>query len=578
MTQLCAIERSKSDLIHDKKMLRALIQLGAAVELFTIPLYMTSLYSIAGVEVKQDGSVFPYMGPNEKYAMAGLAAQRSYNAIYSVYIQEMLHLQLALNIGNVLGVDKTTLVQPNYPPKPSDPNWIPCLGELRNLNPQKYPQFADIKAVLGPLNANAVDLFLAIELPDEDSLVEPPTLPLTCSPDDVSGLTFGGIGYLYDTIMQYMDFVYTDADNKTLFEFCYADALSKGNGSIVQINQFTGPSAYSHMTLEVSAGASPVLAAGQVKDMIHAIISEGEGSSRSNNNFVSPNYRPDVNQDIETDALWGAYSHYARFEEVKTLFADVETWPLWREKKSAACIDGPWQWTDLIADHIAATDAQKALAKARAAAWNDAATAKQLNEILNSTFDSFLKTLNGYWNGDGQSFAFGAMQAISSRVTAVWAAGETPEFKVPSQGPDVQERHSCQGLNTMVDEKGAAIGACDCSTAVQHSCAGTNSCANQGGCGYAVVNNPPGSIYAAKDSPENYIPRQNSAAGNGGCGAPIPEAQVFSQEFAANTPGPLNGQPVWEYARELFAQKLGKKVSDLPSITTSNIRVILPPS
>ncbi len=570
MTNSCSITRDNDDIIGDMETIRGLIELASAVELFTIPLYMSALYSIPGREVKQDGSVFPFMGPSEKYPLKGLAEQRSYNAVYSVYIQEMLHLQLALNISNILGAN-VALSQPSYPPNANDHNWIPCLGKLADLNPEKYPEFSNIDVKLGPLDENAINLFMAIELPDEDSLVPPPTIPLTCSPSEISGLTFGGIGNLYHIIEQYMDFTYPSSDNKTLFQLCYADAIQeakKHTGSIVQINQFTGRSAYSHMTLELTPGASPTLAVGQVKDMINGIISEGEGSKRSNNNFVSSNYRAD-SSDIPVDALWNKYSHWSRFEYVKTLVPVVETWPQWLKCNT-------WKWEDLVVDHLAVTPKQQKLAEARAVAWNDKDTGTELNAILNSTFDRFLKTLNDFWNGtDKNNFPMGAMSAISSRVTSVWAAGHVPEFKKPQHTPTGDNLHACQGLNT-TQENGKPAGTCDCSTAVQHSCSGTNSCAHQGGCGYAIDNTGAPGYYTKQGSKDNYIPGQNSAASNGGCGSPIPVAQTFTEEFSAGNDGPLNGESVWNKARELFHEK--NPTVQVEMLTNSNIRLILPPS
>ena len=563
------VVRTQDDLETDKKMLRSLIGLAADVELFTIPLYMSALYSIAGTEAKSDGSVFPYMGPSESYSLQGKASQKAYNIIYSVYIQEMLHLQLALNIGNILGVEKANLQALSYPMKAEDPNWIPCLGKLGDLNPKLYPEFKYIKSTLGPLDRNAINLFLAIELPDEDSLVPTPPIPLTCAPEDVINTTFGGIGKLYTIIMNYMDFTYPDGNS--LFEHCYADATSKANGNsndIVQVNLFknspNSKSAYSHMTLELSENASATVASLDVKEMINAIISEGEGSNRSNNNFVSPNYCPDKD-DIPADALWGAFSHWARFEAVKEIFEEVETWPKWRAKRLE---NGPavWRWQDLVADELAVTPAQKSLAEQRAAAWNDPSTEAQLNTILNSTFTQFLKTLNNYWNQASHGvFPFGAMQAISSRVSSVWAAGGVPEF-AKTKSSSQTDLHSCQGLNDADPEKGIAKGSCDCATAVQHACVTTNSCANQGGCGYPYNQ--------TKGSDLNFIPRENSCQGKGGCGSPIPLAQTFSDPSGLASP-PVNGKNVWEHAWNTFNNKpLDNK--DFPA--PSNIRVILPPS
>jgi hypothetical protein len=560
------IQRTQKQLQNDKDMFRALVALAADVELFTIPLYMSALYSIAGTEAKQDGAVFPYMGPTEKFSFQGHASQKAYNIIYSVYIQEMLHLQLALNIGNIIG-HKASLAPLPYPVKPNDPNWIPCLGELGNLNPTLYPEFANIKSVLGPLDENAINLFLAIELPDEDSLVEPPTVPLSCQPDDVASTTFGGIGKLYDIIIQYMDFVYPD--DTTLFANCFEEARANAGGSskdIVQINLFVdadnSQSSYSHMTLKLSENADAIIAAAEVKDMIIGIISEGEGSNRSCNNFVSPNYRPDAD-DLPVDALWGAYSHWSRFESVKYLYNKVVTWPKWiAERQKTNADKQAWQWQDLFANPLAITAAQKTLAEQRAVAWNDSTTANQLNSILNNTFTRFLDTLNSLWQGKAKSgFPFGAMQAISSRVSSVWAAGGTPEFKLINSGK-TKGLHSCQGMNDKTQD-GKAKGLCDCATAIEHSCAGTNSCKHQGGCGYAVNSNPE----------LNFIPRENSCAGIGGCGSPIPSAQVFTD--SKHPSSDINGKNVWDHAWNTFHKKPLSN-TDLPK--SSNIRVILPPS
>jgi hypothetical protein len=570
------ITRTKADREADQKTLHALIQLAAGVELFTIPLYMTSLYSIAGIKTQIDGSAVPFIGPNEAYTLQGKSSQKAYNAIYSIYIQEMLHLQLALNIGNVLGAP-ANLTQPVYPPNANDPNWIPCLGKLAHLNPGKYKQFADIKATLGPLDENAINLFLAIELPDDDSLVEPPKIPLTCSPDDVANQTFGGIGNLYHIIEQYMDFVYTDDNDTTLFEYCYRQALAKAQHSatrkITQVNQFSGSSSYSHMTLQVTDGATATLALGQVKDMINGIISEGEGSKKTNFNFVSPNYRPDSDSsEIPADALWGAYSHFARFEYVQSIYKDVVTWPKWFKTRPDK---EPWTWQDLVADPLAVTASQKTRAKAQAKAWNSPEIGGQLNDILNSTFNLFLESINNAWSAAPQPFPMAAMRAISSRVTAVWAGRAVPEFIKPGATPPSVALHSCQGLNTAT-ENGKAPGECDCSTAIPHTCAGTNSCKGQGGCGYAVDNSGSPDYYAIQGSDLNYIPSMNDCETKGGCGAPIPVAQVFTEQYSATENGPLNNKSVWQHARELFLQK--HKITPGKELQPSPVRTILPPS
>ncbi len=577
-----AIERTLEQLEGDKAMIRHLIQLAADVELFTIPLYMTTLYSIAGRKAMPDGSVYPYMGPSEQYSMQGLNAQRSYNAIFSVYIQEMLHLQLAMNIGNALGASMS-LTQPLYPHPEKGSNWVPCLGELANLNPTKYPEFKNIEVKLDALSSNSINLFMAIELPDEESFVAPPSVPLDCEPADVFTMTFGGIGNLYTTIQKYLNFQYPPHDQNpaglNLFEHCYTQAVTEASAkgkTIIQVNQFKGKhSSYNeHMVLEVTPGAHCSKAFSDVNEMINAIVSEGEGSSTNNYNFVSPNYQPSASDDIAADRLWDAYSHWARFELVKGISDDVETWPKFRANRLAQK-QAPFVWADLVADPLAVTQSQLALAQARAEAWNNDSTADDLNAILNSTFNRFLGNMNDAWSGaTTNSLAMGSMQAISSRVTSVWAAGGVPEFKKPAHHhPDQKPLHACQGLNAE-KERGFAIGECDCSTAIQHSCVTSNSCSHQGGCGYPFKADNEGNAIA--NSPLNFIPGENTKAGNGGCGAPIPYAQVFHDKVSpSGEAGSFDGKQVWQRARELFCDK--HAIENKP-LTPSSIRVILPPS
>jgi len=568
------ITRTADDLDGDAKMLKALVKLAADVELFTIPLYMTSLYSIAGIKSQTNGTVVPYIGPSLSYSLQGKASQKAYNIIYSVYIQEMLHLQLALNIGNVLGV-KAELVQPNYPPNPDNPNWIPCLGELKHLNPVKYPEFAHVEATLGELNENSINMFMAIELPDEDSLVPAPAVPLACTPEAVATQTFGGIGNLYHIIERYMDFEYPahEGGSYSLFEHCYTAAASS---DIVQVDMFGD--VYANMTRAITPGASVQDAYAGVKQMIAAIISEGEGSSRSNNNFVNKDYRPGGDNAIPTDVLWDTYSHWARFEAVKSFYQDVLTWPKWRfERELINPGEGPWLWTDLVTDPLATNTAKHAIgseevARQMADAWNTPSIGGQLNDILNSTFNQFLTSINNSWSATQNTFPMAAMKSISSRVTSVWAAGAVPEFAKPASSGSSTSLHACQGLNTEV-ENGKAPGYCDCATAIAHTCAQTNSCANQGGCGYLLEEN--GSPVTT--SGPSFVPGQNTAALNGGCGAPIPELQVFHAD-ATGTDGNTDvkkGDLVWERARELFCKK-NNITND--TLTTSPVRTVLPPS
>ena len=86
----------------DRAALRAIAQAAVEVELFTIPLYMASMYSIQGMhQITSHGSDF-YTGRlwpgSATTAQPTSANERAFNVVFSVFIQEMLHLQLASNI------------------------------------------------------------------------------------------------------------------------------------------------------------------------------------------------------------------------------------------------------------------------------------------------------------------------------------------------------------------------------------------------------------------------------------------------------------------------------------------------
>src|SRR5688500_7161867 len=86
----------------DAAALRAIAQAAVDVELFTIPLYMTSLYSIQGMHqiTSQNNAFYKgrlWPGPATT-AHPRTANEKAFNSIFSVFIQEMLHLQLAANM------------------------------------------------------------------------------------------------------------------------------------------------------------------------------------------------------------------------------------------------------------------------------------------------------------------------------------------------------------------------------------------------------------------------------------------------------------------------------------------------
>src|SRR5206468_147070 len=122
---------TKSDLHHHLKH-------ALDLELWTIPLYLTALYSIKDLKK---------LKPHDYPDAAKL--------IYSIVIQEMLHLELVCNISNAL----------SYAPKFSPPVYdeqkgIPFIHPTKDCLPELLAGYS-VKPQA--LNENSLRLFCAIE-------------------------------------------------------------------------------------------------------------------------------------------------------------------------------------------------------------------------------------------------------------------------------------------------------------------------------------------------------------------------------------------------------------------------------
>jgi Ferritin-like len=563
--------RRPEDLPTDTAALRALIQSAVDVELFTIPLYMTALYSLQGTYAA------PSPGPNlwpglRPFATVTTYNQLAYDVIFSVYVQEMLHLQLAGNLASALGV-APKMSAPTY-----DGTTVPCIGDLK-----KMPGYEDVRVELGPVDRNQVRLFLAIENPDWESPTPRPAVPFAGWKAGDPLPVFGTIGHLYECIQEYFDLTYPGAGGAvTLWEKVY-DAQS------IQIDLFNFTSAaeyhpdeeYPTFDVFFPLGA-PAAKAREIADtMIAAITEQGEGRDADVGTLpVDDKYVPseegmkvDYNaDDAEVRHLWDQLGHFERFQHVQMWLPEIVTWPQWWQARGAA----GWTWQDLVTDPDHVDAATKQFAEQRAAALNDPATADQINDALNQSYSSLLLAIEASWtnplwrNRQGTDidaddlFPYAAMQALYTRVAAVWAAHGVPQWKkvdttggLPYPG---RPPHACQGLAPDTPGQNS------CANAIIHTCAGANSCSQQGGCGYP--------------SPPSSFPSVNTAQGNGGCGAPIPVAQVFnakdpSTQWTYEGITFKAGDSVWETAWKIFAVKYPDAK---PPATATNLRLVLPPS
>ena len=97
-------ERAPENKDLDAAALQAIAQAAINVELFTIPLYMVSLFSIQGMHQITSGGNDFYQGrlwpgaapsPDPENDPVNPTNALAFNHFFSVFIDEMLHLQLA---------------------------------------------------------------------------------------------------------------------------------------------------------------------------------------------------------------------------------------------------------------------------------------------------------------------------------------------------------------------------------------------------------------------------------------------------------------------------------------------------
>jgi len=507
----------------DRQVLKEIAQAAVDVELFTIPLYMTSLYSIEGWHPITGRNSRLYQGrlwPGAKTsADPKTANEKAFNIVFSVFIQEMLHLQMAANMASVVGVNPAfdRLQDGEY-------GW-PCFGPNKSVIPHIVDlrdtiKGADLRVNLGPLDEERIKLFIAVEQPEEDAKadIQPDKLPkyFPQAPFEdwypAQGLPmFGSIGAMYECYYDYLSLVYEDGT--TMWDSIWADVQASPP---VQNDLFNSVGA-GHPMREflgfntVIATTYPDIAFEQMVSMMDAITDQGEGSliKRRRPNLlqaVAPAYCPDgdalksdypsyddkgaLEPSADAAARFGndGRDHYERFIEVKEMIdsGSVTTWdrggaprvftadelqtPDWASNPYAANMPSP--------DEVAA-----ALTRMSADA---ASSRKVLSEAVVGAIAGVTTVLNDYWNPKGQSvlFPYPSMVGSGDRMSVAWAVlGACPDLRkgvgIPAKGV---LRHACQGLAF------ESAGGNSCADPqIFHSCKGSNNCHAQGGCGFVQL-------------------------------------------------------------------------------------------
>jgi hypothetical protein len=558
----------------DGQALRAIAQAAIDVELFTIPLYMTSLYSIQGMHaITGKGNDF-YQGrlwPGAKTSASPRTANdQAFNLVFSVFIQEMLHLQMAANMATVVGVKPsftaTALQDKRH-------GWT-CYGPTNSVIPniidlKDTVAHEDVPVNVGPLSEDLVRLFLAIEQPEKDARANIkrdkekdyfPEVPFATWKPGQPLPRFGTIGWMYQCYYDYLSLTYTDGS--TLW-----DAVFKSTA--VQNDLFNSFSSPGHpmrefMGFETTiATTDQAIAYEQMVSMMDAITDQGEGSEivrrPAQLQAVKPKYQPsdtalradypsydDTGAQIPSADAVARYDndgldHYERFQKVRDLLPQVVTWPQWLART------GGWTAAELVGpgydpDNPLKLPTPEELATALNALNAPAARAdshRLLSEAVIGAIAGVTQVLNDYWTPPATGpvlFPFPSMAGSGDRMSIAWAVlGLTPDLSIGLDAPTKDKLyHSCQGL----DFDGTGDNAC-AAVEIFHTCRGSNLCQAQGGCGFVqpvggggncgaavvvrsfggVCGQPPQKLYSA--------PSDNKCGGFGGCAVPISASQVF---------------------------------------------------
>lgn len=599
----------------DRSALYAIVQAAVNVELFTIPLYMTSLYSlygthqITGQNNFYQGRLWPGMATT---ADPKTDNDQAFNAIFSVFIAEMLHLQLASNICKVVGVNPTytSLALQNehygWTCYGADNTTIPHILDFKDT----VAPYNEIKVKLGAVNKEQLNLFLAIEQTEDhaESIIDEdkkskyfPQVPFADWQPEYTEENlplFGSIGWMYECLWNYLSIQYSDGT--TLWQYVYQgiqqdlfNAVSSGH----PLPEYPGmPTSISPNTGDEQLS--------QLKNMINGITDQGEGKgvvARINARLgilqaVQPKYQPSQealekdypsytdtgkpapSRDARARSMFGSMDHYETFQKVMQLLdtGNIKTWDQWHAEGN--------KWTpDMLK-----TDGYDLNKYPLPSADDIAGALNRLKE--NNTDDNYAllshaaagaiagvtTVLNTYWNNKGTLFPFPSMSGSGDRMSICWAIfGKAPDLLlgVKEKQPGVLY-HACQGMN--LDPSQPASNTC-AAIEVFHTCKGSNACKGEGGCGFvqsvsggsncgtkvAMLQSTRAGMYknaetanvTGKCSPSWVsAPSDNKCGALGGCAVPISASQMYP------APEPMTGMELFDFgpAPAFKAESIGK--------------------
>ena len=456
--------------------------------------------------------------------------ERAYNTIFSVFVQEMLHLQLAANMAAC--VFKSWPAHAFTSPALMSPvthGWT-CFGPDKTV----IPHIIDLKDTISQkatrvntaaLSATQLQLFYAIEQPDEVARadIEPdkihdyfPTVPFATWQPGQPLPMFGTIGWMYQCYFDYLNLKY--ADGTTLWELVFNSNGQQND----QFNNFaSGHPMREFMGFEATVAQTyPEIAFAQMGMMMDAITDQGEGSTlkeklRFARGFnllaVEPQYQASVvamESDYPTFSDTGKLEpsadavargqndindHYECFKEIGSYVDKVVTWEAWLKAH------GPWTAADLTTPSYTPPENAQIPPPADVAQALNALTKvipggpdyyELLSQASVGSIAGVTTVLDSYWNAKTQaaspvSFPFPSMSGSGDRMAICWAVfGKSPDLAMGVTPPvNGVLYHSCQGIDFNL--AGGAIGTNSCAeVTVFHTCKGSNGCRAQGGCGF----------------------------------------------------------------------------------------------
>jgi hypothetical protein len=248
----------ESPKVWTKQLVQEHAQAAAAVELYTLPFYLTAMTSVRD---------------------AGSEACR---IIFSVAVEEMLHLQLAANLCAALDT------APNFRP----PQYGAAVPYIKPYDPETGER-GFLNAVLGPLNDETLNTMLDIENPEE--------IPFGQALDHSTPLyPYSSIGEMYDGLMVGI--------------------------KQVGLDQFSWTTRHQQAHWPTQMFPQIIASYADARNAVQAVTNQGEGHILegvlksppwTEKNFpIPPFYR--LMNDPNDPEPYNGYSHFGRFLKLKT--------------------------------------------------------------------------------------------------------------------------------------------------------------------------------------------------------------------------------------------------------------------